>query len=486
MCVFSSHSVRASLQIRAMRIYFLGIAGTAMGNAALLLRAMGHEVFGCDQAIFPPMSTLLEEADIEIMQGYSVDRLRALAPDLVVVGNAYSRGNEEVEFLLEDRSIEFTSLPDVLQRFVLCERSNIVVTGTHGKTTTTSIAAFLLEQWSQDPGYMIGGVPIDPAKGWRVGCRGGPFVIEGDEYDSAFFDKRSKFIHYQPRVVVLNNLEFDHADIFRDLEDVKRTFSHLLRLVPKSGYVLVNADDENSLSLTDLDWTTVYRVGTAHDADLRIENYETTSDGSRFDLIWQGRGWASIEWRMTGLFNARNAAMASLAAALSSDESLVNLDPSALSRFRGVKRRQQIRVKRDDLTVIEDFGHHATAVRDTLAALRSRFKDTMIIACFEPRSNTSRLEMMREATVAALRLADVAYIGAVKSRNSQGVKLMDAHSLAQSLTESGTVAQAFDSNEELFAQLQPLAKGGSERTLVVFFTNGSFGGVIDRFVSECE
>ncbi|MBK1876755.1 UDP-N-acetylmuramate--L-alanine ligase [Pelagicoccus mobilis] len=468
-----------------MRIYFLGIAGTAMGNAALLLRAMGHEVLGCDQAIYPPMSTLLEDAGIEIMQGYSVDRLQALAPDLVVVGNAYSRGNEEVEFLLESRSIEYTSLPDVLQRFVLSRRSNIVVTGTHGKTTTTSITAFLLEQWSQDPGYMIGGAPIDPARGWREGYRGGPFVIEGDEYDSAFFDKRSKFIHYQPRVVILNNLEFDHADIFRDLEDVKRTFSHLLRLVPKSGYVLVNADDENALSLTDLDWTTVYRVGTAHDADLRIENYETTVDGSRFDLVWQGQLWASIEWGMTGLFNARNAAMASLAAALSSDESLVNLSPSALSRFRGVKRRQQMRVERDDLKVIEDFGHHATAVRDTLSALRSRFKDTRVVACFEPRSNTSRLEMMREPTVAALRLADAAYIGAVKSRNSQGVELMDTHSLAASLQDVGTEAEAFDSNEALFAKLQPLAKDGDERTLVIFFTNGSFGGVIDRFVAEC-
>lgn len=469
-----------------MRIYFLGIAGTAMGNAALLLRSMGHEVLGCDQAIYPPMSTLLEEADIEIMQGYSVERLQKLAPDLVVVGNAYSRGNVEVEFLIESRSIEYTSLPDALRRFVLRERNNIVVTGTHGKTTTTSITAYLLEQWSEDPGYMIGGAPIDPAKGWRVGYRGGPFVIEGDEYDSAFFDKRSKFIHYQPQVVILNNLEFDHADIFRDLQDVKRTFSHLLRLVPKSGYVLVNADDENALSLTDLDWTTVYRVGTAHDADLRIENYETTANGSRFDLIWQGRVWASVEWGMTGLFNARNAAMASLAAALSSDESLVNLDPSCLSRFRGVKRRQQIRVEREGLTVIEDFGHHATAVRDTLSALRSRFKDTRIVACFEPRSNTSRLEMMRAPTVAALRLADVAYIGAVKSRNSDGVELMDTHSLAASLKNVGTEAQAFDSNEALFARLEPLARSLDKKTLVIFFTNGSFGGVIDRFVAECE
>lgn len=455
-----------------------------MGNAALLLRAMGHEILGCDQAIYPPMSTMLEDAGVAIMQGYSVERLKQLAPDLVVVGNAYSRGNEEVEFLLESRSIEYTSLPDVIRRYVLSKRRNIVISGTHGKTTTTAIAAFLMEQASLDPGYMIGGAPIDPSRGWRVGYEGGPFVIEGDEYDSAFFDKRSKFIHYQPQIVVLNNLEFDHADIFRDLQDVKRTFSHLLRLVPKNGYVLVNADDENALSLTDLDFTTVYRVGTAHDADLRIDHYETTAEGSRFDLLWQGQAWASIEWGMTGLFNARNAAMASLSAALTSG-SIVDFDPSALSRFRGVKRRQQLRVKRDDLTVIEDFGHHATAVRDTLSALRSRFKDTKIVACFEPRSNTSRLEMMRAPTIAALQLADLAYIGAVKSRNSDGVELMDTHSLAADLNAAGTEACAFDNNEELFAKLQPLAREQGGKTLVIFFTNGSFGGVIERFVAEC-
>lgn len=474
-----------------MRIYFLGIAGTAMGNAALLLRAMGHEVFGCDQAIYPPMSTLLKEAGIEIMEGYDAERLQKISPDLVVVGNAYSRGNVEVEFLLESRTIEYVSLPEVLRRFVLNQRNNIVVTGTHGKTTTTSLAAFLLEQTGAEPGYMIGGAPLDPEKGWSVGKEDGPFVIEGDEYDSAFFDKRSKFIHYQPRIVILNNLEFDHADIFRDLQDVKRTFSHLVRLVPKSGYVLVNGDDENALSLTGLDYTTVYQVGTAHDADLRIENYETTDSGSRFELMWQGKRWAQVEWGMTGLFNARNAAMASLAAALSSGGEVVDFDLSALARYRGVKRRQQVRFESEKLTVIEDFGHHATAIRDTLVAMRARFTDTKIIACFEPRSNTSRLEIMRRPTIAALSEADVAYIGAVKSRNASGVQLMDTESLASDLRYVGVDAEAFVSNEELFRRLEKelqgaVAAGGDERTLLVFFTNGSFGGMIDRVVELVE
>lgn len=467
-----------------MRIYFLGIAGTAMGNAALLLRAMGHEVFGCDQAIYPPMSDLLVDAGVEIMQGYDVARLQQLAPDLVVVGNAYSRGNVEVEYLLETRSIPYASLPEALRRFVLSERSNIVVTGTHGKTTTTSIAAYLLEQNSVTPGYMIGGAPLDPEKGWSIGQKGGPFVIEGDEYDSAFFDKRSKFIHYDPQIVILNNLEFDHADIFRDLQDVKRTFSHLLRLVPKSGYVLVNGDDENALSLTGLNWTTVYQVGTAHDADLRIENYQTTTTGSNFDLVWQGKQWVTVEWGMTGLFNVRNAAMASLAAALSSKgaTAVTDFDLSYLTAFRGVKRRQQIRVSTDSLTIIEDFGHHATAVSDTLSAIRSRYPNTRIIAAFEPRTNTSRLEIMREATVAALGKSDVALIGAVKSRNSSDVELMDTNSLADDLRATGIEATAFDSNQELYATLEQIVISSDNSILVIFFTNGSFGGVIEQFV----
>ncbi len=457
-----------------------------MGNAALLLRAMGHEVMGCDQAVFPPMSTLLEEAGIEIMQGYSADRLRELDPDLVVVGNAYSRGNEEVEFLLQSRSIDYASLPEVILRHVLSKRRNIVITGTHGKTTTTALTSFLLEQANANPGYMIGGAPLDPEKGWSVGQDGGAFVIEGDEYDSAFFDKRSKFIHYLPNIVVLNNLEFDHADIFRDLQDVKRTFSHLLRLIPSNGYLLVNSDDENALSLSELDFTTVYRVGLSGNSDLCIGNYETTPLGSRFDLFWQGKLWQSVDWRLTGLFNARNAAMASLAAALSQTEDPLGFDLKSLDGFRGVKRRQQIRVERKGLTVIEDFGHHATAVRDTLSALRSRFPDTKIVACFEPRSNTSRLEIMRAPTIEALSNADLAYIGAVKSGNSVGVELMDTSSLAADLREAGTEAKAFENNEDLYRALRSLAGTSDGKTLVIFFTNGSFGGVIDRFVSLCQ
>ena len=245
-----------------MRIYFMGICGTAMGNAALLARAAGHEVLGADTGVYPPMSTVLAEAGITLHEGYDPARLELLKPDLVVIGNAMSRGNPEVEWLLDTRTIAFTSLPALLADFVLMGRRNIVIAGTHGKTTTTALTAFLLRENGRDPGFLIGGVPFDPPVGSHLGAAADPFVIEGDEYDSAFFDKRSKFIHYAPHIAVLNNLEFDHADIFRDLADVQRTFLHLTRLVPRNGWIVLNGDDDNLRALGPLAWTRVVRVGT--------------------------------------------------------------------------------------------------------------------------------------------------------------------------------------------------------------------------------
>ena len=453
-----------------------------MGNAALLLRDLGHEALGSDQAVYPPMSDLLSEAGIQIMEGIDAHRLAELNPDLVVIGNAFSRGNAEVEYLLDQRSIPFASLPETLSRFILSNRRNIVVTGTHGKTTTTALCSFLLEQAGTNPGYIIGGAPLDPSRGWASGEEGGAFVIEGDEYDSAFFDKRSKFIHYQPHIAIFNNLEFDHADIFRDLHDVKRTFEHFTRLIPKSGYALINGDDENLLSLFPLSWTTVYQIGLSQDCDLRIENYETTSNGSKFDLIWQGKRWMTVDWKMSGLFNARNAAMAILAAGLSAkgNDDLLSYSAPGIAAFRGVKRRQQVRFENDSLKIIEDFAHHPTAIKEMLATLRERFPEWELVAAFEPRSNTSRLEIMRAPMADALSVADRVIIGAAKRRSSENVEIMDTAALVQSLRQIGKEAEAFDSNENVLRRLNDLHP--AEKRIVVFLTNGSFGGIIERFV----
>ena len=296
-----------------MKIYFLGICGTAMGNAALLARAAGHEVSGSDTGVYPPMSTVLAAAGITVHPGYDAGRLEQLAPDLVVVGNAMSRGNPEVEWLLDARALPFTSLPALLHDTVLRRRRNIVVCGTHGKTTTTALCAFLLRAAGADPGFLIGGVPQDPPCGSHLGPPAAPFVIEGDEYDSAFFDKRSKFIHYAPHVAVLNNLEFDHADIFRDLADIQRSFRHLTRLVPRNGWIVLNGDDPNLAALGATPWTRQVRVGFGADNDVRLADFAESPTGASFRLAWRGRPWARVEWSLSGEFNARNAAMAATA-----------------------------------------------------------------------------------------------------------------------------------------------------------------------------
>ncbi|MEC8330232.1 MAG: Mur ligase family protein, partial [Verrucomicrobiota bacterium] len=250
-----------------MRFYFMGICGTAMGNAACLLKTQGHVVFGSDTGIYPPMSEVLAQAEIEVFEGFSAERLSNLEIDHVVVGNAISRGNEEVEWLLNQSKLDYGSLPQLFCDNLLKNRQSIVVTGTHGKTTTATLAAFLLERSGADPGWLIGGVPNDLHSGAKLG-EGSTFVIEGDEYDSAFFDKRSKFIHYRPQIAILGNLEFDHADIFRDLEDLQRSFQHLLRIIPSHGYALINGDDENVTALLPAPWTQVIRVGEGPDNDL--------------------------------------------------------------------------------------------------------------------------------------------------------------------------------------------------------------------------
>ena len=319
-----------------MRIYFMGICGTAMGNAALLARAAGHEVLGADTGVYPPMSTVLAEAGIALHEGYDPARLQQLAPDLVVIGNAMSRGNPEVEWLLDFRALPFTSLPAMLHDFVLKGRRNLVIAGTHGKTTTTALAAFLLRETGRDPGFLIGGVPQDPPVGSHLGSER-LFVIEGDEYDSAFFDKRSKFIHYAPHIAVLNNLEFDHADIFRDLADVQRTFQHLARIVPRNGCVVLNGDDSNLRALGTMSWTRVVRVGTGEANDLRIVDFAEAGTGAEFKLVWQGQLWGHVKWALPGLYNARNAAMAAAAVGLAlnlAHPTALNID--ALARFRGV------------------------------------------------------------------------------------------------------------------------------------------------------
>lgn len=469
--------------LSTMHLHFLGICGTAMGNAALLLRAAGHTVTGCDAGVYPPMSEVLAAAGIAVDDGYDPRRVAAHAPDLVVVGNALSRGNPVVEWLLDERAVAFASLPALLHDRVLRHRRNIVVAGTHGKTTTTALAAFLLREAGLDPGFLIGGVPLDPPAGTHLGAATDPFVIEGDEYDSAFFDKRSKFIHYAPHVAVLNNLEFDHADIFRDLADVQRTFAHFTRIVPGRGWIVRNGDDPNLAALGPCPWTQQVRVGTGDHNDVRLVDFAENAQGARFALLWHGEPWAEVSWSLPGLFNARNAAMAATAAALAvgGRESL-RLD--ALARFRGVKRRQETLHRSPALVVIEDFGHHPTALRETLAALRARHPGGTLTAVFEPRSNTARTRVLQDDFARALAGADEVYLGAVdRAAKLAATERFDAAAVVAHLSAHGVAAHHFAANADLLAALVAATLPGdpARPRVVTFFSNGSFDGIVAAY-----
>lgn len=487
-----------------MRIYFMGVCGTAMGNAALLARANGHQVLGADLGIYPPMSRVLADAGIELHEGYDAARLERLSPDLVVVGNAMSRGNVEVEWLLNTRAIAFTSLPALLADFVLKGRKNIVIAGTHGKTTTTALTAFLLRENGRDPGFLIGGVPQDPPTGSHLGSARDPFVIEGDEYDSAFFDKRSKFIHYAPHIAVMNNLEFDHADIFDDLSDVKRTFFHLARIVPQNGWIVVNGDDANLAALGNFPWTRLVRVGLGDQCDVRLGDFTETPEGASFALWWKGVKWADVRWTQPGLFNARNAAMAAVAAQLSLalvpagepvPENITYyvtkgaaLDLAPLARFRGVMRRQQLLLDTPRLKVMEDFGHHPTAVGETLTSFRARFPGHVIHAAFEPRSNTSRRRVMLDAFKEALVRADHVYLGPVaRAHLLKPEERFDHEALIAHLSTHGVRGYTAPTNAELLEKLVAATRAEPAKPqLVVFFTNGSFDGIITGFVKQAK
>jgi UDP-N-acetylmuramate: L-alanyl-gamma-D-glutamyl-meso-diaminopimelate ligase len=349
------------------------------------------------------------------------------------------------------------------------------------------MAAYLLKENGRDPGYLIGGVPQDPPTGSHLGSAQDPFVIEGDEYDSAFFDKRSKFIHYAPNVAVFNNLEFDHADIFRDLADVQRSFLHFSRLIPRSGFAVVNGDDNNLRALGPMPWTKVIRVGTEEGNDARIVDCVDGESGSSFGLQWQGKPWAKVRWALSGEYNARNAAMAAVAAGLALDgESPTGITLDSLARFRGVKRRQEVLGSVKGLTVVEDFGHHPTAISETLRSFRARFPGALLTAVFEPRSNTARVRILQAAFERALSHADEVYLGPVnRAASLREEERFDAESVAEHLEAQGVHARQFASNEALYDALaRDTLPAGAAKRVVVFFTNGSFDGIIGRYAAS--
>ncbi len=447
-----------------MRIHILGICGTFMGGVALLAREMGFEVSGSDANVYPPMSDQLAAAGIALHEGYDPAPLDP-APDLVVVGNALSRGNPAVEYLL-DRGLPYTSGPQFLADHVLRGRWVVAVAGTHGKTTTSAMVASILERTGLAPGFLIGGVPLDFGRSARLGDT--PFfVVEADEYDTAFFDKRSKFVHYRPRTAVLNNLEFDHADIFDDLEAIERQFHHLVRTIPGSGLIVAPARDEAiGRVLARGCWTPVEHF--AIDGGDGWSARDMAPDGSAFEVCWRGEPVGRIEWAMTGLHNVANA-LAAVAAARHCGVIAAEA-VKALAGFGGVKRRMEVRGEVDGITLYDDFAHHPTAIALTLEGLRRRVGDGRIVAIVEPRSNTMRLGIHRDALAPALEAAD-------------RVHLLDPGDLewdlAAALAPLGARARVASSVEEIVAAVAREARPGDH---LLVMSNGGFGAIHERLL----
>jgi UDP-N-acetylmuramate: L-alanyl-gamma-D-glutamyl-meso-diaminopimelate ligase len=451
-----------------MHIHILGICGTFMGGLAVLAKEAGHRVTGCDANVYPPMSTQLEAQGIELIQGYGPEQL-ALKPDLFVVGNVMTRGNPLIEEIL-NRGLPYVSGPQWIGEHILRERWVLAVAGTHGKTTTTSMLAWVLEDAGYSPGFLIGGVPVNFGVSARLhGDKPSDFfVIEADEYDTAFFDKRSKFVHYHAKTAVLNNLEYDHADIFPDIGAIETQFHHLVRTVPGIGRIVVNSD-EASLArvLARGCWSEQESFGAAPGSDWTMVEHP---GGARFDVLFKGEHQGTVAWDLTGRHN-RNNALAAIAAARH-----VGVMPAqaieSLSRFQNVKRRMEVKGVVNGITVVDDFAHHPTAIATTVAGLRQKIgRDGRILAVLEPRSNTMKLGAMKEALPGSLVDADLVF--------GFGSEAALGWSLADTLAPLGDSARGFDELDGMVAAIVAAARPGDQ---ILVMSNGGFGGVHQKLL----
>ena len=462
-----------------MHIHILGICGTFMGGIAAIAKQMGFRVSGCDANVYPPMSAQLELLGIELKQGYLIEHLSD-EPDLVIVGNAMSRGNVMVEYIL-DRNIAYSSGPQWLLENVLKDRWVLAVSGTHGKTTTSSMLTWILEYAHLSPGYLIGGVPQNFSDSARLG--NAPFfVIEADEYDTAFFDKRSKFVHYRPRTLVINNMEFDHADIFNDLSDIQRQFHHLIRMVPANGLVLAPASDvaiEQTLAMGC--WTptefSLAEGGQGSTAAIKQgwQADKLVPDGSEFEVRFfnkkgQGELQGTVKWDLIGDFNIDNALMAIAAARHAGVPGAVAVE--ALGQFINTKRRLELRGEVNKIKVFDDFAHHPTAIGKTLAAVRASVGTSRIIAILEPRSNTMKSGIHKDALAASLNDADLVFV-------FQGEQVK--WSVDELIAQCQGHCQVTNKFDELIAAVVAQARAGDT---IVVMSNGGFGDIHQKLLTS--
>src|ERR1700737_962738 len=454
------------------KFHFIGICGTAMGSVAAALYERGLKITGSDESVYPPMSIFLEQHGIKLQQGYRAENIPP-DTDVVVVGNAMKRGNPEVEAVL-NRKLFYLSLPEVLKNYFLREKHNLVVTGTHGKTTTTSLLTWIMEKAGRKPAYLIGGIPKNFEHGARLNDSK-YFVIEGDEYDTAFFDKRSKFVHYLPELVIVNNIEFDHADIFNNLDEIKLSFKRLLNIVPRNGMVLVNGDDHNCVEVAKDCLAQMVEVGFSKNCAQRIREAAYSPNGSRFKL-----GDDVYEIPLVGEFNVRNAAMA-VTATRFYDVPKVKID-NALKSFAGIARRQEVRGEVRGVKVIDDFGHHPTAIAQTLQALRHRYQGQRVWAIFEPRSNTTRRAIFQKELPAALKQADGVFIAQVARLDQiPEAERLHPEEMVKEISETGRPAFYEKNADAIIDRIMPLLK---EKDVVVVFSNGGFDNIPEKLLAR--
>ena len=448
-----------------MHVHILGICGTFMGGIALLAEALGHRVTGADANVYPPMSTQLAASGVDLTEGWAPAQLEP-EPDVVIIGNALSRGNPAVEAVLA-RGLRYTSGPQWLAEQVLHQRWVLAVAGTHGKTSTASMLAWILEDAGLAPGFLIGGVPRNFGASARLGSA--PFfVVEADEYDTAFFDKRSKFVHYRPRTLVMNNLEFDHADIFDDLAQIQRQFHHLVRTVPGNGLIVAPRDDAALREVLDLGcWSAVEHFAPAGAATWQVA--DLTADGSGFDVICAGDRAGRVAWPLTGMHNVRNALAALAAARHAGVPAQAGVD--ALNRFQNVKRRMELRGEVRGVRVYDDFAHHPTAIQMTLQGLRAQVGEGRILAVLEPRSNTMRRGVHAAQLPAALAAADHTWVYAPDDLE------WDAAAVLSPLGAKATVV----------TQVQAIVEGVRAMAIpgdqILIMSNGGFAGIHDRLLA---
>ncbi|MGZ5004082.1 MAG: UDP-N-acetylmuramate:L-alanyl-gamma-D-glutamyl-meso-diaminopimelate ligase [Chthoniobacterales bacterium] len=456
----------------ARHFHFLGICGTAMGSVAAALRERGFTVTGSDENVYPPMSTFLEKRGVILKEGFRAENIPDDA-DVVVIGNAMKRGNPEVEAVL-NRKLYYVSLPEVLRNEFLRGRHNLVVAGTHGKTTTTALLTWIMKVAGFDPGYMIGGIPKNLGQGAHFNDSK-YFVIEGDEYDTAFFDKRSKFVHYLPELLIVNNIEFDHADIFRDLDQVKTSFRHVIRIVPQNGMVLLNGDDANCIEVAKESSAPIVEIGFSENCAEKIRDVSYSADGSQFSL-----GEERFEVPLIGEFNVRNAAMA-ISAARFYGASFDKIR-EGLTSFKGIARRQEVRGEVRGVKVIDDFGHHPTAIGQTLTALRHQYPDHRLWAVFEPRSNTTRRAVFQQQLPDALKLADGVFISQVARLDQLAQdERLNPEAVVKSIADSGRPAFYEKDAAHIVDRLLPLVRPND---VIVVFSNGGFDGIHEKILQR--